>query len=141
MNLLTPTEDFAQRTLGGLHGALARLFYIASLKDEEGCYRHWGLAQTYGEDVFNAVAGAAHVEALLLVLRTPLPQLLAEVHSWDEALLAGTSHRVTELLVRKNSLAPENLPPVTRQHINSVLLGLRALASDESLQHSSRSAA
>ena len=98
MPLFSASEDFTRRSLSAIPGLLSRLAYIASLRDEEGNYRHWGLARTHGSAAATEAMGRAHLEVLTKVLCTPLSQLMREVEDPQQAGLGALSHAKATIL-------------------------------------------
>lgn len=126
MTLLSPLEDFRIRTLGAITGTLARLRYVASLRDEKSIHRHWGLERVHGQDVATAAIRQAHSEVLIEVLRTPLRELakeLAEARNSTDAAGSYLDH------LRSRSTLPDGTLKASSLHFNSVLLALSALES------------
>lgn len=128
MPLLSPEEDFAQRTLAHLGGALPRLHYVAGLRDASGRYRHWGLARSFGEDAANQTAAIAHERILCEVLRKPLSSLYSELQQWDVATAAGADRCLAEMVRSTRRLLPSAASPASEQHLSSILVALYALA-------------
>ncbi len=133
MRLLSPYEDFARHTLSSLDGGFARLCYLASLKDSQGRYRHWGLARTYGERVANELAAKAHREALQDVLRSPIPRLFRE--------LRKNRSDLRRLRAQNQDLLPNGCTKAAAVHLKSVLFALRALEAGGSLKDSTHQVA
>ncbi len=127
MRLLSPSEDFSSKTLSALEGGLARLFYLASLKDGDGHYRHWGLARTYGESVASEIGSLAHREALREVLRTPIPELVRELKKWGNSPRRGVEY-LLESGEEGEYLLPPGCTKAAATHLRSVLFALRAPA-------------
>ncbi|HMK28778.1 MAG TPA: hypothetical protein VK473_03770, partial [Terriglobales bacterium] len=77
--LSSAESDFEQRTLAAIPGTLARLEYVAGLRQDSGSYFHWGLAREFGEKTASDTIAGAHGRLFLDLLRTPLPLLLGEL--------------------------------------------------------------
>src|SRR5215469_5851637 len=75
----------AFRSVSAVPGNLARLSYLASLQNEPGVYRHWGLACEYGEAEVSAAFRHSHRRVLENILQTDLVELASElaVHAED----------------------------------------------------------
>ena len=86
MNLFSASEDLAIRTLKHLPGALARLLYLVTLRDKDGNYRHWGMAQVFGDEASMQAAREAHKEAFNEILRTPLQKLGLSLRIQEEVM-------------------------------------------------------
>lgn len=73
-------EDFTQCTLARLPGDLARLLYVASLRDlGSGRYRHEGLESQYGEEAVQQALAFCHEQLFYRILERPLEQLDLEL--------------------------------------------------------------
>jgi hypothetical protein len=123
MALLSATEDFRDRTLKAIDGKMARLRYIANLRDSSTLkYRHWGMERNHGEAAAVQAIGTAHREVFLDVLRTPLAELADEM-----TLLSRRGESIDDLRVLEKSMLPEGVPPAAKRHFSSVLLALNGL--------------
>ncbi len=123
MRLLSPFEDFSQRTLFHVEGALERLCYVACLRDQRGRYRHWGLARSYGEEAAHDLAQTAHKQVFLSVLEMPVEDLVQEYRRMQDA--------PGKFGVLNPELLPRQISPASRLHFSSVLFALKALAEAE----------
>jgi hypothetical protein len=81
MRLFSAYDDFIERTLGELSGALAKVRFVSSLRSSHQGYEHWGLERTYGQESAQAAMSKAHTEAFIGELSTPLSQLWEELTS------------------------------------------------------------
>ena len=52
--ILSPKDDFKNRTLRALASLIEKLAYVCSLRNPDGTYDHWGLKQLLGEAKANA---------------------------------------------------------------------------------------
>ena len=120
MTLLSAYEDFVVRTLASLPGALAKLVYFGSLRDDAGDYCHWGMSRTFGQRSTSEALAQAHTEAWLKVLRTPIPALFAETQNLE----MGVETRRGE----REKLTPPDVSGGTKRHFNSILLALSLLS-------------
>ncbi len=123
MSMYSPMEDFSRRSLVRVQGTLARLRYLAGLKHKDGCYHHWGLARSYGNEAADQTGRTAHEEAFFRVLETPLQELQVEL----------SRAQLNMLLAGRNDLVPGHVSHACRRHFNSILDALQALAAAESL--------
>ena len=127
MNLFSASEDLAIRTLKHLPGALARLLYLVTLRDDDGNYSHWGMARVFGDEASMQAAREAHKEAFNEILRTPLQKL------WSELVnpVKGDAHvpevQLRELATAGRRLIPEGCSEAAECHFSSVLHALREL--------------
>jgi hypothetical protein len=122
MKLFSASEDFAIRTLSYVDGTLRRLFYLVTLRDKDGTYRHWGMAQVYGEEVLMQAAQNAHMEIVHEVLRKPLRELWSELSGKEEA-----QSQIRELKLAGKKLFPPGCSEVAKSHLNLVLHALSEL--------------
>ncbi|MGB2898654.1 MAG: hypothetical protein WBB89_05265 [Candidatus Acidiferrum sp.] len=66
-------QDFTLTTLAGIPGLLARLMYVASLRDLcSGRYEHAGLAALYPDEALQQAIGLCHEQVFERFLETPL---------------------------------------------------------------------
>ncbi len=66
-------QDFTLNTLAGIPGLLARLMYVASLRDlSSGRYEHAGLAALYPDEALQQAIGLCHEQVFERFLETPL---------------------------------------------------------------------
>src|SRR5260370_23101571 len=79
MTLKAALQDLRESTLGAVSGLLAKLAVLASLRDREGGYRHWGMSLVHGPEPSDRALKAAHGEVLSRVLRTPLNSLVEDL--------------------------------------------------------------
>jgi hypothetical protein len=132
MTLLSASDDLRLRTLGSLGGALERLAYLVSLRDETGHYRHWGLTRIYGEKIANEAGAELHSQMWLEVLRTPIPKLQKEL----QAIEASKRTEIMRVLTAAPQLcSPHNLEGGGIRHFNSVLAALEALSKAKGGTH------
>jgi len=125
MTLLSASEDLRYRTLDALSGALEKLAYLASLRDETGQYRHWGMNRIYGERAAAAALAEVHTQAWIEVLRTPIPELLRQLDGMKPDPRRAV---VTELKSYRKLSCPVVLSGGQVRHFNSVLLALECLS-------------
>jgi hypothetical protein len=128
MNLFSASEDLAIRTLKHLPGALARLLYLVTLRDKDGNYRHWGMAQVFGDEASMQAAREAHKEAFNEILRTPLQKLWSELANPGRSDAPVPEVQLRELAMAGRKLIPADCSEAAECHFNSVLHALRELA-------------
>jgi hypothetical protein len=128
MRFLPATEDFVLRTLSAVDGRWSKLQYVVSLRDQDGTYRHWGLARLYGEEQAGRTLESAHQQLFLEVLRTPLRELWADVRQTARGRGAPESEFVRELEAAGRALVPRDYAGGSLRHFNSVLAALSGLA-------------
>lgn len=129
--LNSPAEDFSKTTLASVFGTLAKLQYLAALRQQNGQYFHWGMARQHGETNANLVISQAHTDLFLTTLRTPIVTLWEDAKSVAEEHGADLKEYLAGLLKERDALIPRDLRGGTGRHFNSVLLGLCSLAEAE----------
>jgi hypothetical protein len=127
MTLRSALQDLRETTLAAVSGVLAKLAYIASLRRREGGYKHWGLSLIHGEEPSERALKAAHTEALSAVLRTPISQLVEDLHETNELRDASPAAYVDSMREQLNDLLPAPQDAASASHLNSVLVALSAL--------------
>ena len=75
MTLQSALEDLKNTTLSAVQGLLARLEYLASLRHQDGSYRHWGLSRVHGDLAAQRAVEDAHRATVTGILRTPMERL------------------------------------------------------------------
>ncbi len=125
MNFLAPDDDFRLRTLASIGSAMARLAYLAQLRNH-GRYEHWGMARTYGDTAAQSAIAANHTRVFLDVLEMPLEELLRDT---DAAVLRVLRERAADAV-------PAETAGGTATHLSFVLesLSLVMAAQVSSLQ-------
>ena len=79
MRLLDGYEDFKIRTLARIPGRLGKALFMRQCRRAEG-YSHWGMLNAYGEVQGARILRQIDRELHLEVLRTPMDELLNEMH-------------------------------------------------------------
>ena len=130
MTLLSVLEDFLRNTLGAMPGRLARLQYIAGLRDEKGRYSHWGLARVHGRKSAEPAIAEAHKMVVLDILKTPLQELAEETPVDSEGKITELASLSDPETLRR--LQPNDLGGGSARHFNSVLHALSKLARNRS---------
>jgi hypothetical protein len=127
MTLKSALQDVRETTLAAVSGLLAKLTYLASLRRREGGYLHWGMSLVHGEEASNRALKAAHTEVLSTVLRTPIPDLVEDLHesSQDSQKTAGAY--VKGMHEQFSELLPSPQDTASARHLNSVLIALSSL--------------
>lgn len=126
MNFYSPFDDFVLNSLAAIAGLFHKLEYVANLRQEDGSYRHWGLARVHGEDEADQAAMEAHRLLFSKVLNTPLATLLDDAES-QFATGRETEEYFDYLSQRLPRLAPEGTGKGPVLHFNSVLHAVSAL--------------
>jgi hypothetical protein len=127
MTLKSALQDLRETTLAAISGLLAKLSYLASLRDREGGYRHWGLSLVHGEESSERALKAAHTEVLSTVLRTPISQLEEDVQESSGDSDASAESYVEGMRKQVTGLLPSAQDAASARHLNSVLVALSSL--------------
>jgi len=128
MTLLSALDDLLTRTLSAIPGALEKLEYLCSLRQNGGRYSHWGLSHVHGEKKAVRALGEAHKMLVSEVLETPLRTLMEETQSSCDATERKATVYLEVLASKSPKLAPEDSPRSSTRHLSSVLHALSALA-------------
>ena len=105
-------EDFTSRTLAAIPSDFGRLYYVSSLKDDTGRYRHDGLMTLYSEDSVQVALARCHEELFSRILETPLRQQERDLRdcldtAGDKFWAIVESWRETRFF---RTMCPEGLP-------------------------------
>ena len=122
---LSAFEDIKTRTLSRIPGIVAKLLYLAELRDEDGSYHHWGHARVHGEVASKAALARIHAELYAELLRTPISDLAEE---GSEETLRDWQRQVARLLEVRSKVVPVDSNNWSTLHFNSVVLALRMLS-------------
>ncbi len=125
MLFLSAFEDFVNRTVPAVPTLLGRLGYVMGLRRGD-LYHHWGLARMHGEQPASEAIAHAHTQIWLEVLRTPLPELVSQLHAvseeerqkWLQELRAGWTQAV-----------PQDRAGGVPAHLSSILEAIAALSA------------
>ena len=128
MTLKSAMEDLQSRTLRAVSGLLGKLDYLASLREPDGSYSHWGLARVHGESATQRALGDAHRGAVTKILRTPLRSLLQDVKNSGNPKEPGQVDMLEKLKDHPSELVPPGPGAGTEKHLSSVLHALWHLA-------------
>jgi hypothetical protein len=100
--LLSPNDDFKNRTLKALPSLLEKLIYACSLRNKDGTYKHWGLSRTFGQQKADGAVGQAHTEMTTEIIRTPLREVYQQFEDAEtlpaDAVVLNTPPNGDELL-------------------------------------------
>lgn len=128
MTLRSALQDVKETTLSGVAGLLGKLTYLASLRQDQGRYQHWGMEAVHGAETSERALRTAHAEVLKSVLRTPLSALEEEVKSAATNLGIDAAAYVNEIRIRFQDLLPEgSQDSASASHLSSVLVALSHL--------------
>ncbi len=126
MRLKSALEDVKQTTLAAVSGLLAKLDYLASLRQDHGSYEHWGLQAVHGAESSKRALRTAHSEIVGSVLRTPVAVLIEDVEISRGETTAGVYlTRMQKQFVRLVPGDRKDAPTIT--HLSSVLAALSSL--------------
>jgi hypothetical protein len=128
MTLKSVKEDLQARTLRAVSGLLGKLEYLASLRQEDGSYLHWGLSRIYGEGAAQQALADAHRNLVSMILRTPLRKLRDDVDQSCGPKHLTQTEFLGELENRETQSVPQDPGAGSRRHLSSVLRALAALA-------------
>jgi hypothetical protein len=131
MTLKSALQDLRETTLAAISGLLAKLMYLASLRNREGGYLHWGFALVHGEKASDRALKTAHAEVLSTVLRTPIAELVEDLRESSQNNKEGAGAYVEDMRRRISELLPSEQDPATARHLNSVLVALSSLEREE----------
>jgi len=129
MTLKPALEDFQGRSLRAVSGLLPKLAYVASLREADSSYRHWGLSRVFGEAAAQQAVTEAHRGIVSTILRTPLGKLLQDI----EQSIGPGKREQTDFLASLNRGSLHLIPPRpaagAERHLNSVLGALASLVA------------
>jgi hypothetical protein len=128
MTLKSVKEDLKARTLQAICGLLGQLGYLASLRQEDGKYSHWGLSRVHGEPAAQEALAEAHQSIVTKILRAPLCRLLNDVQDSCADRKQGQLEFLGELEKKELQILPPKAGVGSRRHLSSVLHALLALA-------------
>ena len=128
MSLSSALEDLLHTTLAACPGMLNKLDYLASLRQVEGGYGHWGLVRVHGEAAAQRALAESHSILISEILHTPLRSLLAEVDKSAATKDEAVPTYLEDLSKRYSELMPEQAGGGSSSHFSSVLHALSALA-------------
>jgi len=131
MTLKSALQDLRETTLAAVSGLLAKLAYLASLRNHEGGYLHWGLALLHGEESSDRALKAAHTEVLSSVLRTPMSELVDDLQESSQNSAEDAGAYVEGMRQQFNQLLPSPQDQASARHLNSVLVALSSLKKSQ----------
>lgn len=129
---LSAFADFMQ-SLNVLNGIWSRLNYVRELRETDGRYRHWGLAQSHGEEKTDRAIAEAHSELHLQFLRSPLQEVFEQLSLGAEDAECSSLQLAESMCKEKERIRPEDLRGGSPKHFYAVLEITRMLA-----EHSKR---
>jgi len=130
MLLKSAFEDLSETTLAALAGVLAKLRYLAGLREQQsGTYKHWGLSHIHGDAAAQQALADAHRGIFLRLLRTPVRQLRQDLEKASAAAGMTEKDFIEDLTKRKEDLLPGDAGGGSPRHFSSVLYALSILTS------------
>jgi hypothetical protein len=132
MTLKSIAEDLQERTLRAVGGLLGKLVYLASLREADGTYVHWGLARVHGEAATQRALSEAHRGLVAKVLRMPLRKLLEDMEDSSGSKEFEQAEFLKQLNSRSTQLVPPGPGVGSVRHLNSVLHALSSLVKHRS---------
>jgi hypothetical protein len=131
MTLKSALQDLQEGTLAAVSGLLAKLAYLASLRNREGRYEHWGLSHVHGEESSDRAMKSAHSEVLSTVLQTPIAELREDLHAASRNSHQTTNAYLEGIREQFNRLLPSAQDKASARHLNSVLAALSGLEENQ----------
>lgn len=122
--LLSPKENFKNRTLKALSSPLEKLAYVCSLRNPDGTYDHWGLKQLLGEAKANETIRGIHADLAAEATRTSIRELSRQYES-----SAGTQQKPLELI------APSSGDELLSDHLRLIQDWVTAVAESANSSH------
>jgi hypothetical protein len=128
MTLKSALQDVRETTLAAVSGLLGKLLYLASLRQEEGAYQHWGMARVHGPESAERALKTAHGEVLAGVLRAPLASLTEDLEETSRSQGLQPQTCVEEMRGKFDDLLlDERKGSPKATHLSSVLTALSCL--------------
>lgn len=127
-------QDFTVNSLAGIPGPLARLVYVASLRDlSSGRYEHQGLAALYPEEAVQQALELCHEQIFERILEMPLEKQLEDLRNCLSAMEGGLPAVVSHWrqLEPYRILLPENAPGYLKELFVSNLRALLEILHEQ----------
>jgi D-serine deaminase-like pyridoxal phosphate-dependent protein len=131
MTLKSALQDLRETTLAAVSGLLAKLAYLGSLRRREGGYLHWGMSLVHGNEASDRALKAAHTEVLSTVLRTPIADLVDDLHESSQESETTAGAYVEGMREQFSELLPSPQDTASARHLNSVLVALSSLEKSQ----------
>ncbi len=128
MTLKSALQDFWDTTLAAVTGLLGKLRYISSLRGGSQRYNHWGMGVVHGEEASDRALRAAHGELFRRVLRTPMADLLDDLHDSNAGAGVPPDAYVQEVWQGSEQLIPVRSDAASTGHFKAVMMALSSLA-------------
>ena len=127
-------QDFTLTTLAVIPGLLARLAYVASLRDlSSGRYQHAGLAALYPEEALQQAIGLCHEQVFERILETPLALQEVDLRTCLSAMEGGLRSAIIHWrnMESYRVLMPERSPDYLKELFCSNLRALLEILEEE----------
>jgi hypothetical protein len=127
-------QDFTVTTLAGIPGLLARLTYVASLRElSSGQYEHAGLAALYPGEAIQQALQLCHEQIFQRILESPLSEQEADLRACLQGMQGGMYAAVTHWRQMEvyRILIPENSPDYLKELFCSNLRALLEILQTE----------
>lgn len=127
-------QDFAGTTLEGIPGEIARLVYVASLRDlSSGRYEHQGLEALYPKEAVQQALQMCHEQIFERILETPLSGQLEDLRCCLSVMEGGLPVAVSHWrqLEAYRVLVPEQEPDYLKELFFSNLRALLEILHEE----------
>ena len=127
-------QDFTLTTLAGIQGLLARLAYVASLRDlSSGRYEHAGLAAIYPDVPLQQAIGICHEQVFERFLESPLPDQQKDLQNCLSAMQGGLQDAILHWrnMESYRVLMPEQSPDYLKELFCSNLHALLEILQEE----------
>jgi hypothetical protein len=128
MKLNSAKNDFV-RTLNAVPGLVAKLCYIARLRNEDGEYAHWGLTRTHGAEEAAESIMTAHKIIFREALRSPLDRLCSEIDKKENEEERQDLLRNFQGLGR--TAVPSDAGKASRLHFSALVEAVSALVGSQ----------
>jgi len=129
MTLKSAIQDVQDRTLRAVTGALAKLQYLVSLRNQDGSYSHWGLERVHGEAATQNALKDAHRGVVSSILRTELRNLFRDLQETSASEKEAAD--LLDHLQASSQIAPAKPGAGSVRHLNSVLHALARLVKNQ----------
>jgi hypothetical protein len=130
-------QDFTLTTLAGIPGLLARLMYVASLRDlSSGRYEHAGLAALYPDEALQQAIGLCHEQVFERFLETPLSVQQQNLRTCLSTMQGGLQSAIIHWrnMESYRVLMPEQSPDYLKELFCSNLRVLLEILQEECTQ-------
>ena len=118
------SENLIKSTLAKVPGTWGKLEYVASLREPDGTYRHWGLACRHGERTVHKALAEVHEGLVQEVLYSPLSELLEDLKGEAKNRRSSAGEYLSDLSRRSAELVPAKSGKQSRRVFDSLLTAL-----------------